>query len=66
MQVFTFFCVESDGSVPRFDVTPCSDDQAARLRAEDLVGVHRGCDTVEVWRGATQLFAVTSAQQAAA
>jgi hypothetical protein len=66
MQVFTFFCVESDGSVPRFDVTPCPDDQAARRRAEDLVGVHRGCDTVEVWRGATRLFEVTSAQQAAA
>jgi hypothetical protein len=63
MQVFTFFCVESDGSVPRFDVTPCPDDQAARRRAEELVGVHRGCDTVEVWRGATQLFAVTSVQQ---
>jgi hypothetical protein len=32
MQVFTFFCVESDGSVPRFDVLPCPDDQAARRR----------------------------------
>ncbi|CAN7577536.1 hypothetical protein [Caulobacter sp. BE254] len=66
MQVFTFFCVEPDGSVPRFDVTPCPDDQAARRRAEELVGVHRGCDTVEVWRGATRLFEVTSAQRAAA
>ncbi|CAN5440421.1 hypothetical protein BH10PSE4_BH10PSE4_25940 [soil metagenome] len=66
MQVFTFFCVGSDGSVPRFDVLPCLDDAAARRRAEDLVGVHRGCDTIEVWRGATRLFDVTSAQQAAA
>jgi hypothetical protein len=66
MQVFTFFCVEPDGSVPRFDVTACPDDQAARRRAEELVGVHRGCDTVEVWRGATRLFEVTSAQPVAA
>ncbi|SFJ16329.1 hypothetical protein [Caulobacter sp. UNC279MFTsu5.1] len=66
MQVFTFFCVEPDGSVPRFDVTAFPDDQTARRRAEELVGVHRGCDTVEVWRGATQLFAVTSTQRAAA
>jgi hypothetical protein len=65
MQVFTFFCVESDGSVPRFDVLPCSDDQAARQRAQAMVGVHRGCDTIEVWRGATRLFEVTSRQAAA-
>lgn len=66
MQVFTFFCVESDGSVPRFDVVSCLDDQAARRRAEALVGVHRGCDTVEVWRGAVQLFEVTAPQAVAA
>jgi hypothetical protein len=65
MQVFTFFCVGSDGSVPRFDVTPCLDENAARRRAEELVGVHRGCDTVEVWRGATMLFDVTARQAAA-
>ena len=41
-------------------------DNAARRRAEELVGVHRGCDTVEVWRGATRLFDVTTAQRAAA
>lgn len=66
MQVFTFFCVGSDGSVPRFDVTPCLDDHAARRHAEELVGVHRGCDTIEVWRGATRLFDVTAHQVAAA
>ena len=65
MQVFTFFCVEPDGSVPRFDVTSCPDETAARRRAEELVGVHRGCDLVEVWRGATRLFDVTSRQAAA-
>ena len=46
--------------------TAALDDAAARRRAEDLVGVHRGCDTIEVWRGATRLFDVTSAQRAAA
>ncbi|MBO9708334.1 MAG: hypothetical protein J7521_08985 [Caulobacter sp.] len=65
MQVFTFFHVDSDGSVPRFDVTPCADDQAARRRAEELIGVQRGCETIEVWRGAVRLFEI-SARQAAA
>jgi hypothetical protein len=51
MQVFTFFCVESDGSVPRFDVTPCADDSAARVRAFELLDMHHRCDFVEVWRG---------------
>jgi len=58
MQVFTFFCVERDGSVPRFDVTACADDNAARLRAGELFDMHRGCNEVEVWRGATHLFKV--------
>jgi hypothetical protein len=65
MQVFTFFCVEPDGSVPRFDVTPCADDQAARRRAIELFDVHRGLDLVEVWRGATEVFKVSARAQAA-
>jgi len=65
MQVFTFFCVESDGSVPRFDVTPCADDRAARARASELLDMHRRCDFVEVWRGSQRVFDV-SAQAAAA
>lgn len=66
MQVFTFFCVESDGSVPRFDVTPCADDKAARVRAFELLDMHRGCDFVEVWRGSQRAFDVSGQQQAAA
>ena len=66
MQVFTFFCVEPDGSVPRFDVTPCLDDDAARRRAVELFDMHRGCDLVEVWRGATHLFKVSGNQACAA
>lgn len=66
MQVFTFFCVEPDGSVPRFDVTPCADDQAARRRAIELFDVHRGLDLVEVWRGATRVFDVPAQRAAAA
>lgn len=58
MQVFTFFCVDRDGSVPRFDVTACADDKAARVRASELFDIHRGCDLVEVWRGSTHLFKV--------
>jgi hypothetical protein len=65
MQVFTFFCVEPDGSVPRFDVTPCADDEAARRRANELIDVQRTCDLVEVWRGATHLFQVSARAQAA-
>ena len=66
MQVFTFFCVESDGSVPRFDVTPCADDRAARARAFELLDMHRRCDFVEVWRGGQRAFDVSGQQQAAA
>ena len=66
MQVFTFFCVESDGSVPRFDVTPCADDQAARLRAFELLDMHHRCDFVEVWRGSQRVFDVTSHHAVAA
>lgn len=66
MQVFTFFCVESDGSVPRFDVTPCADDHAARLRALELLDMHHRCDFVEVWRGAQRVFDVFAHQAAAA
>ena len=66
MQVFTFFCVDPDGSVPRFDVTPCADDQAARRRAIELFDVHRGLDLVEVWRGATRVFDVPAQRAAAA
>jgi hypothetical protein len=66
MQVFTFFCVESDGSVPRFDVTPCADDQAARVRAFELLDMHRRCDFVEVWRGSQRAFDVSGQQKAAA
>jgi len=66
MQVFTFFCVESDGSVPRFDVTPCADDHAARVRAFELLDMHRRCDFVEVWRGSQRAFDVSAQQQAAA
>lgn len=58
MQVFTFFCVDRDGSVPGFDVTACADDKAARARASELFDIHRGCDLVEVWRGSTHLFKV--------
>jgi hypothetical protein len=65
MQVFTFFCVESDGSVPRFDVTPCADDKAARVRAFELLDMHNRCDFVEVWRGSQRVFDV-SAQHAVA
>ena len=66
MQVFTFFCVESDGSVPRFDVTPCADDQAARLRAYELLDMHHRCDFVEVWRGSQRVFDVTAHHAVAA
>ena len=66
MQVFTFFCVESDGSVPRFDVTSCADDQAARLRAFELLDMHHRCDFVEVWRGSQRVFDVTAHHAVAA
>jgi hypothetical protein len=61
MQVFTFFCVDPDGSVPRFDVTPCVDEAAARLRAGDLISEQRNCDLVEVWAGARRIFEVPRA-----
>jgi hypothetical protein len=66
MQVFTFFCVEADGSVPRFDVAPFADDNAARRRAFELIDLHRGCDMIEVWRGATRLFDVAAPRLVAA
>jgi hypothetical protein len=66
MQVFTFFCVEPDGSVPRFDVSPCLDDDAARRRAFELIDMHHRCDLIEVWRGATRVFDVPAQRRAAA
>lgn len=66
MQVFTFFCVESDGSVPRFDVAPFADDDAARRRAFELMDMHRRCDMVEVWRGGARVFDVEAQRAAAA
>lgn len=66
MQVFTFFCVESDGSVPRFDVTPCADDSTARARALELLDMHHRCDFVEVWRGSQRVFDVMPLRAVAA
>jgi hypothetical protein len=66
MQVFTFFCVEPDGSVPRFDVAPYADDQAARRRAFELIDMHHRCDLIEVWRGSTRVFDVPAQRVAAA
>ena len=66
MQVFTFFCVESDGAVPRFDVTPCADDHAARQRAYELLDMHHRCDFVEVWRGSQRVFDVCPLRAVAA
>lgn len=66
MQVFTFFCVESDGSVPRFDVAPFADEGAARRRAFELIDMHRNCDMIEVWRGSTRIFDVNAQNAAAA
>ncbi len=66
MQVFTFFCVEADGSVPRFDVAPYADESAARRRAFELIDMHHRCDLIEVWRGSTRLFDVQAQRVAAA
>ena len=66
MQVFTFFCVESDGAVPRFDVSPCADDNAARQRAYELLDMHHRCDFVEVWRGSQRVFDVAPLRAVAA
>jgi len=49
MKTFTFLCVRADGAVPAMELSLWPDEDAARLRADQLLVEHASCEAVEIW-----------------
>lgn len=50
-EICTLLCVRPDGVSPVVDLTPWSDLEALRIRAQRLLKEHGSAYAVELWRG---------------
>ena len=50
---YTFLCLRPDGVEAHLDLLFAEAEAQVRAHAQRLLGEHRSCDRVEVWRDAT-------------
>ncbi|MGA0608232.1 hypothetical protein ACO2Q0_19745 [Phenylobacterium sp. VNQ135] len=51
----TLLCVRADGVAPVVDLAPWTELEQLQTHARRLLGEHRSCHAVEVWRGGALL-----------